>query len=181
MPPKWPKPFLLYLPLPHRTRRWHRWTEWKDKSGLNIYADFVMQTDATVGRVLDALEKSGVADNTLVIFTSDNGCATYIGANELEQKGHYPSGPLRGYKSDAWEGGHREPFIVRWPGTVKPGSVCRQLVEQTDIFRTLADILGRNCRTTRARTVSACCRCCMGRTNRSVKMPSARPSAACPR
>ena len=95
-----------------------------------------------VGRVLDALEKSGAADNTLVVFTSDNGCAHYVGAKELEQKGHYPSGPLRGYKSDAWEGGHRVPFIVRWPGTVKPGSVCDQLVHQTDLMRTFAEVLG---------------------------------------
>jgi arylsulfatase A-like enzyme len=56
--------------------------------------------------------------------------------------GHYPSGPLRGYKADAWEGGHRVPFIVRWPGTVKPGSVCSQLVHQADLLRTFADVLG---------------------------------------
>lgn len=137
-----PEPFLLYLPLtaPHTPLAVIE--PWKDKSGLNTYADFVMQTDATVGRVLDALEKSGAADNTLVIFTSDNGCAPHIGVNELERKGHYPSGPLRGYKADAWEGGHRMPFIVRWPGTVKPGSQCRQLIEQTDILRTFADVIG---------------------------------------
>jgi arylsulfatase A-like enzyme len=137
-----PEPFLLYLPLtaPHTPLAVIE--AWKNKSGLNAYADFVMQTDATVGRVLDALEKSGAADNTLVVFTSDNGCAPYIGAKDLERMGHYPSGPLRGYKSDAWEGGHRVPFIVRWPGTVKPGSVCRQLVHQADLLRTFADILG---------------------------------------
>jgi arylsulfatase A-like enzyme len=139
---KRPEPFLLYLPLTAPHTPLAPVAEWKDKSGLNTYADFVMQTDATVGRVLDELEKSGAAENTLVIFTSDNGCAPYIGAKELEQKGHYPSGPLRGYKSDAWEGGHRVPFMVRWPGTVKPGSLCHQLVEQADIFRTIADVLG---------------------------------------
>lgn len=138
---KRPEPFLLYLPLTAPHTPLAPVSEWKEKSGLNTYADFVMQTDATVGRVLDALEKSGAADNTLVIFTSDNGCAPYIGASELEQKGHFPSGPLRGYKSDAWEGGHRVPFVVRWPSTVKPGSLCRHLVEQSDIFRTLADII----------------------------------------
>ncbi len=116
--------------------------EWKGKSGLGDYADLVMETDAVVGRVLDALEKSGVAENTLVIFTADNGCAPYIGVNELEKKGHYPSGSLRGYKADAWEGGHRVPFIVRWPVKVKPGSVCNQLVHQADFIRTFADILG---------------------------------------
>ena len=77
---------------------------------------------------------------TVSPLTSDNGCAPYIGAKELEAKGHYPSGPLRGYKADAWEGGHRIPFIVRWPGIVKPGSLCHQLVEQTDLIRTFADM-----------------------------------------
>lgn len=135
-------PFLLYLPLtsPHTPLAVN--AEWKDKSRLNLFADFVMETDAVVGRVLDAMEKSGAADNTLVLFTSDNGCAPYIGVKDLEQMGHFPSGPLRGYKADAWEGGHRVPFIARWPGVVKPGSVCGQLVCQADFLRTFADILG---------------------------------------
>ena len=113
---KTPGPFLLYLPFtsPHTPLSVNE--EWKGKSGLGLYADFVMETDAVVGRVLDALEKSGTAENTLVVFTSDNGCAPYIGVTDLEKQGHYPSGPLRGYKADAWEGGHRVPFIVRWRG-----------------------------------------------------------------
>jgi arylsulfatase A-like enzyme len=136
------QPFLIYLPLtsPHTPLAVN--PEWKDKSGLNLFADFVMETDAVVGRVLDALDKSGVAQNTLVIFTSDNGCAPYIGVKDLERMGHYPSGPLRGYKADAWEGGHRVPFIVRWPGKVQAGSVCGQLVCQADILRTLAEVWG---------------------------------------
>jgi len=138
---KTPEPFLVYMPLtsPHTPLAVNG--EWKDRSGLNLYADFVMETDAVIGRVLDALDTSGVSDNSLVVFTSDNGCAPYIGAGELEKLGHYPSGPLRGYKSDVWEGGHRVPFIVRWPGVVKPGSVCAQLVHQTDLMATIADIL----------------------------------------
>ena len=116
--------------------------EWKGKSKLNSYADFVMQTDAVVGRVLEALDQAGATRNTLVLFTSDNGCAPYIGAVELEKLGHFPSGPLRGFKSDVWEGGHRIPFIVRWPGVVKPGSVCGQLVHQADLVATGAAILG---------------------------------------
>ncbi len=136
------EPFLVFMPLttPHTPLAVN--PEWKGKSGLNLFADLVMETDAVVGRVLDALEKSGVADNTLVIFTADNGCAPYIGVQDLEKKGHYPSGPLRGYKADAWEGGHRVPFIVRWPGVVKPGSVCSQLVHQADFLRTFADVFG---------------------------------------
>ena len=136
------EPFLVYMPLtsPHTPLAVN--PEWKDKSHLNLFADFVMETDAVVGRVLDALEKSGAADNTIVVFTADNGCAPYIGVEDLEKMGHYPSGPLRGYKADAWEGGHRVPFIVRWPGKVKPGSVCAQLVQQSDLMATFAEALG---------------------------------------
>lgn len=139
---KMAEPFLLYLPLtsPHTPLAVN--DDWKGRSNLNRYADFVMETDAVVGRVLEALEASGAADDTLVLFTSDNGCAPYVGAAELEQQGHYPSGPLRGYKSDVWEGGHRVPFIVRWPGVVQPGGQCGQLVQQADLLATLADILG---------------------------------------
>ena len=138
---KKPEPFLLYLPLtsPHTPLSVNE--EWKGKSGLNLFADFVMETDAVVGRVLDALEKSGEAENTMVIFTADNGCAPYIGVGDLEKRGHYPSGPLRGYKADAWEGGHRVPFIVRWPGKVEPGSTCDQLVQQADLIATFAEVL----------------------------------------
>jgi arylsulfatase A len=134
------EPFLVYMPLtsPHMPLAVN--PEWKGKSGLNLFADLVMETDAQVGRVLAALEKSGAADNTIVIFTSDNGCAPYIGLPDMEKMGHYPSGPLRGAKADAWEGGHRVPFIVRWPGVVKAGSVCDQLVYQADFIRTFADL-----------------------------------------
>lgn len=136
------EPFLLYLPLtsPHTPLSVNE--AWKGKSGLNLFADFVMETDAVVGRVLEALEKSGAADNTLVLFTADNGCAPYIGISDLETMGHYPSGPLRGAKADAWEGGHRVPFIVRWPGQVQSGTVCNQLVQQSDLIATFAEVLG---------------------------------------
>ena len=139
---KTPKPFLIYMPLtsPHTPLSVN--AQWKGKSKLNLYADFVMETDAIVGQVVEALEKSGAAKNTLVIFTSDNGCAPYIGVTDLEKMGHYPSGPLRGYKADAWEGGHRVPFVVRWPGVVKPKSSCDQLVHQADLLATFAEIFG---------------------------------------
>jgi len=135
------QPFLLYLPLtsPHTPLAVNR--QWLGKSGLNLYADLVMETDAVVGRVLEALRETGVAENTFVLFTSDNGCAPYIGAPELEAKGHFPSGPLRGYKGSVFEGGHRIPFVVRWPGVVRPGTVCDQLVHHTDLIATVAEIL----------------------------------------
>ena len=137
------QPFLLYLPLtaPHTPLAVN--DAWRGKSGLDsAVADLIMETDDTVGRVLTALEAAGVAGETLVLFTSDNGFAPYVGAAELEARGHYPSGPLRGYKGDAWEGGHRVAFLARWPGVVQPGSVCGQLVHQADILRTLADVWG---------------------------------------
>ncbi|MCS7471696.1 arylsulfatase [Stieleria sp. ICT_E10.1] len=137
---KSPDPFLVYMPLtsPHTPLSVN--DAWKGKSGLGLYADFVMETDAVVGQVLDAIEQSGKADETFVVFTSDNGCAPYIGVESLEQQGHFPSGPLRGYKADAWEGGHRIPFLVRWPGVVEPESVCQELVHQADLLATFADI-----------------------------------------
>ena len=139
---KMQEPFLLYFSLtsPHTPLSVNE--EWVGKSGLGPYGDLVMETDAIVGRVLAALEESGEADNTLVIFTSDNGCAHYIGKDKLEAQGHFPSGPLRGAKSDAWEGGHRLPFIVRWPGVVKAGAVNDHLVHQADLLRTFADVIG---------------------------------------
>jgi arylsulfatase A-like enzyme len=163
-----PEPFLLYMPLtsPHTPLSVNE--EWIGKSGISLYADFVMETDAIIGRVINALERSGEADNSIIIFTSDNGCAGYVGNTTLEEakdttfkswpykrkkredlpivameeKGHYPSGYLRGYKTDVWEGGHRVPFIVKWPGTVKSGSTSTQLVHQADILATIAEILG---------------------------------------
>lgn len=137
------KPFLLYLPLttPHTPLAVN--PEWKGKSGLNSdFADLVMETDAVVGRVLAALKAGGVEKDTFVLFTSDNGCAPYIGVKDLEKQGHFPSGPLRDYKTSVHEGGHRVPFVVKWPGVVKAGSVCKQLVLQADTIATLAEILG---------------------------------------
>ena len=138
---KQPQPFFLYMPLtaPHTPIAVN--AEWQGKSGLNRYADFVMETDAVVGRVLAALEKSGVSEKTLVIFTSDNGCSPLAQIPELQRLGHFPSGPLRGHKTDAWEGGHRVPFIVRWPSVVRPDSRCDQLAHQADLMATFADLL----------------------------------------
>lgn len=134
------QPFLLYLPLPAPHQPWVVSDEWRGKSGLGTYADWVMQLDATVGRVIEALDRTDAAGNTLVLFGSDNGFAGYS-LKELNDRGHFPSGPLRGSKAQPYEGGHREPFIARWPAVVKPGRVCSQLVLQTDIFATIADVL----------------------------------------
>lgn len=135
-------PFFLYMPLtsPHTPLAVN--AAWKGKSGLNLYADFVMETDAMVGRVLDALEENEVAGETIVLFASDNGCAHYIGVPELEAMGHFPSASYRGYKADVWDGGHRIPCIARWPGAIEPGSTCAETVCLSDLMATCADILG---------------------------------------
>jgi len=137
------QPFLLYVALtsPHTPLAVTK--EWQGRSGLGVaYADFVMQTDAAVGAILDAVEAAGCAHNTLVLFTSDNGCETEVGLDRLRSQGHFPSGPYRGYKRDAWEGGHRVPFIVRWPALVAPGTVCDRTVCSIDLLATLAELLG---------------------------------------
>ena len=136
------KPFFLYLPLnsPHTPLVPSK--AWQGKSGLGDYGDFVMQTDAVVGQVLDALESNGVADNTLVIVTSDNGCSPAADTGKLEAQGHFASAQFRGYKADIWDGGHRVPFLVRWPGKVKAGSQSTQVICHTDLMATCADILG---------------------------------------
>jgi len=135
------KPFFLYLPLNSPHTPIAPTAEWLGKSGLNPYADFVMETDWAVGEVLKALDAGGVAENTLVIFTSDNGCSPQARYEDLLPKGHDPSHPLRGTKADIYDGGHRVPFFVRWPAKVKP-AVTDQLICLTDVFATCAEIVG---------------------------------------
>jgi arylsulfatase A len=135
-------PFFLYLPLSSPHMPIVPDATWRGKSGLGEYGDFVMQTDAAVGEVLAALDRTGAASNTLVFFTSDDGCSPEAGVGALERQGHFPSAGFRGYKSDIWEGGHRVPFLVRWPGRIAPGSRSAQLVCLGDFLATCADLLG---------------------------------------
>lgn len=134
------KPFFLYLPLSSPHTPIVPSAAWRGKSGLGSYADFVMETDWAAGEVLAALEQAGVADNTLVIATSDNGCSPAAGTDKLEAQGHFASAQYRGYKADIWEGGHRVPFLVRWPARVKRGSRSDALVCLTDLMATAAEI-----------------------------------------
>jgi len=136
-------PFFLYLPLTSPHTPILPTAEWQGKSGLNTYGDFVMQTDAVVGQVLEALDQQGIADTTLVIVTSDNGCSPSANYAELLARDHNPSHLYRGTKSDIWEGGHRVPFLVRWPAQVKAGSFSDQLTGLNDFFATCAEMLGQ--------------------------------------
>lgn len=138
------RPFFLYVPFgsPHTPILPTK--AWRGKSGLGDYADFVMQTDAGLGAILDALDRNQLAANTLVIFSSDNDCSKAAGIPKLEAEGHYPSAHLRGSKADIWDGGHRIPFVARWPGTIAPGTTSRQTVCLTDLFATCADLVGQS-------------------------------------
>jgi arylsulfatase A-like enzyme len=137
------RPFFLYLPYasPHTPILPNK--SWQGKSGLNPYADFVMEHDAEVGRLLSALDRLGLTENTLIVFTSDNGCSPSAKFEELLPQGHNPSHVFRGHKADIFDGGHRVPFIVRWPARVKAGTTSDQLVCLTDFMATCAAILGR--------------------------------------
>jgi arylsulfatase A-like enzyme len=139
------KPFFMYIALTSPHAPIVPSNDWKGKSELGAYADFVMQTDAVVAQIMAAVDASGLADNTLIIITSDNGCsAKPAKVDELEQAGHYPSAGFRGYKSDLWDGGHRVPFIVRWPAGIDAGSISDQTVCLTDLIATCAELTGSN-------------------------------------
>ncbi len=148
------KPFFLYMPLtaPHKPTQPHK--RFKGKTKLGEYGDFIAQTDWTVGQVLKSLDDAGVADNTVVIYSSDNG--SYMYRYDQPQKDHVDAatvqgynasnhranGPWRGTKADVYEGGHHVPFFVRWPGKVKAGSKHDATVCLTDLYATCADIAG---------------------------------------
>ena len=136
------KPFFLYVPLNSPHAPIVPTDKWKGRSAIGEYGDFVRQTDALVGQILDALSDNDLADNTLVIVTSDNGCSPTAGFRGLKSKGHYPSADFRGAKADLWEGGHRVPFVVRWPSHVERGSRCSTTISQLDFMATFADLLG---------------------------------------
>jgi arylsulfatase A-like enzyme len=137
-------PFFIYLPYASPHTPIVPSPEWRGRSGVNPYADFVMQTDHGVGQVLEALERNGLARDTLVVFTSDNGCSPAANVKELEAKGHRPSGVYRGYKADIWEGGHRVPFICRWPARTAAGAVSARLTCLTDFMATCAELTGQS-------------------------------------
>ncbi len=152
------KPFFLYAPLtsPHLPLAPN--TEYRGKSAAGEYGDFVVETDAFLGAILETLDRTGQAENTLVIFTSDNGgLYHWWEAKEADDRefykirgrgayvkefGHQGNAHLRGTKADIWEGGHRVPFVVRWPGKTPAGAVSNELIELTDLLATTAAIVG---------------------------------------
>lgn len=136
------KPFFLYFPLTGPHTPVIPTPEFKGITTLGDYGDFCVEVDAMVGKVLAALDQAGIAQDTWIVFTSDNGCSPQARFDHLLPLGHNPSFLFRGHKADIFEGGHRVPFVMRWPGKIKAGSQCKEPVCLTDLMATCADLVG---------------------------------------
>jgi arylsulfatase A-like enzyme len=135
------KPFFLYFAFPSPHAPIIPNDEFIGKTQAGGFGDFVYQTDYIIGQVLEALKQKGLDENTIVLFSADNGPERYA-FDRIQNYDHSSMGELRGLKRDTWEGGHRIPFIVKWPGFVKAGAVSHEVINQVDIMRTLANIIG---------------------------------------
>lgn len=136
------EPFFLYLPLPAPHTPILPAKEFIGKSGTNEYGDFVLMCDDALGQIRRKLIEKGVYDDTILIFTSDNGCSPMADFPELLERGHNPSYIFRGHKADIYEGGHRVPYMLSWPARVKKGGVCDELISLSDLYATLAELMG---------------------------------------
>jgi arylsulfatase A-like enzyme len=135
------RPFFLYFSMPSPHTPIAPDGEWQGRSGVSDYADFLLETDWAAGEVLRALEESGQAENTCVIFTCDNGTSPKCDFPQLEAKDVHLREHWRGHKADAYDGGHRVPFIVRWPGHGKAGTRSREPISLADVMATVADVI----------------------------------------
>ncbi len=134
-------PFFVYMALPAPHAPIVPLPEYRGRTAIGPHGDYCVELDDMVGKVLTALDEAGKTDDTLVLFSSDNGFWRILDARGLEAQGHYPSGGFRGYKAEIHEGGHRVPLFIRWPGVVAPGRVSCEPVSLLDVFATCADIL----------------------------------------
>jgi len=132
------KPLFLYYAMLEPHTPWLPTKEFVGKSQAGTYGDYIVQLDHEVGRVLGALKESGLDRNTLVVFSSDNGAMWRL--PDIERFGHRANGIFSGTKGTAWEGGHRVPFIVKWPGKVPASTVSGAVINHSDLFATLADL-----------------------------------------
>ena len=133
------EPFFLYFAMPSPHTPWVPLPKYQGKSHAGPYGDYVVEVDDMVGKVLQALKEEGLDDNTLVIFTSDNGADWKPG--DIDQYAHRANADWRGEKADIWEAGHRIPFMARWPGHIRPATVSNEMASLTDFFATAAAII----------------------------------------
>jgi arylsulfatase A len=136
------KPYFLYLPIPAPHTPILPSKEFQGKSGLNSYADYVLMIDFEVGKILNAIEEGGKKANTIVVFTSDNGCSPWADFETLKSKGHNPSYIFRGHKADLFDGGHRIPCLMQWPEKIKTPHTVSQTICLNDFMATFASIIG---------------------------------------
>jgi arylsulfatase A len=135
-------PFFLYFATPHIHHPFTPGAKFKGSSAAGRYGDFIQELDWMVGEVMRTLDELKLSDNTLIILSSDNGGMLNQGGQEAWQAGHRLNGDLLGFKFDSWEGGHRVPFIARWPGKIPAGTVSDQLLCQIDFLATFAALTG---------------------------------------
>jgi arylsulfatase A len=133
------RPFFLYVAFASPHTPIIPQADWIGKSKISPYADFVMQQDEAIGQILDKLDQLNLSENTMVVFTSDNGCSPEADFEQLRKLGHDPSNGRRGAKADIFEGGHLVPTIVRWPAMIQAGQIAKQTTCLTDIFATVAE------------------------------------------
>ena len=138
------QPFFLYFALPAPHTPILPTTEFIGSSNSNLYGDFVLQVDHVVGQIADILVSNNIHENTLIIFTSDNGASPRADFEELAQAGHDPSYIYRGHKADIYEGGHRVPFVVNWPDGIEPGLSSDEMISTVDFMATFADLTGES-------------------------------------
>lgn len=136
------EPFFLYFATTNIHHPFTPAPQFKGTSQAGIYGDFIHELDWMVGRVIGVIEELGIEDNTIVVFTSDNGGMLNIGGQQAWSMGHQMNKDLLGFKFDAWEGGHRVPFIVKWPGTVKETTISDATICNVDVFSTLTSLVG---------------------------------------
>ena len=140
-------PFFLYFATPNIHHPFTPAPRFKGTSQCGLYGDFIHELDWMVGEVLTCLEDNGLSDNTLVIFTSDNGGMLNRAGRDAMQAGHKINGDLLGFKFGAWEGGHRVPFIAKWPGKINAGTQSDQLICQVDLLATCMALTGQDVET----------------------------------
>ena len=136
------KPFFLYFAMTSPHTPINPSARFQGASGVSKYADYLMETDWSIGQLLNAIDDAALAENTLVIFAADNGTSPKCDFEGLEQKNVHLREHWRGHKADIWEGGHRVPFVARWPRVIKSGSECREVISLVDFMATAAEVVG---------------------------------------
>lgn len=161
------KPFFLYIPFPSPHTPWLPLPEYNGTSGAGEYGDFVKMVDTEVGKILKTLAELGLDENTVVFFTSDNG--PFWKPPFIEKFGHRAASDFRGMKADAFEGGHRVPFIVRWPGKIKPDTQCSETTVLTNLLATCSGIVNQNLATSEGEDSFSILPLLLGKTNDYIR------------